>query len=408
MTDEMKKKESNLFIYDQYGENSMEPLGPCGIIPLMGSMDFSSKVNKHLRKRRTEYNIKANDDKSDSSGFLRSDYRINVDNVRFASGEGKAVINQTVRGHDIFIISDVLNHSCTYKFFGKTSYMSPDEHYQDLKRVILAISGKARRVNVIMPFLYEGRQHRRNTRESLDCAHMLCELYSLDVANIITFDAHDSRVANAIPLGGFENVKATYQLIKSMIRNIKDLDISDDNLMVVSPDEGGISRAMYMASMLESQLGTFYKRRDYTKVEKGRNPIVAHEFLGEDVKGKDIIIVDDMIASGESMIEIAKELKSKNARRVFCAASFGLFTEGPESFDKAYEEGIINKVFSTNLIYRPPYLVDAPWYVDVDMSRFVALIIDAINHDASLSVLMDPTTKIRSLVKRIKENKSRK
>lgn len=396
-----KRKDSNFYIYDQYGDNTMEPVGPCGIIPLRSSADFAEKVNYFLHSRRIEYQCAKPDSHSDN-GFLRNDYRISVDNVRFASGEGKGVINQTVRGHDIFILVDVLNHSCKYRFFNKENYMSPDDHYQDLKRIILAISGKARRVNVIMPYLYEGRQHKRNSRESLDCARMLEELYELGVANIITFDAHDPRVANAIPLGGFENVSATYQVIKSMVKNIPDLKLSDKKLMVVSPDEGGISRAMYMASMLETELGTFYKRRDYTKIIIGRNPIVAHEFLGEDVKGKDIIVVDDMIASGESMIDIARELKKKKANRVFCVATFGLFTEGVGPFNKAYEDGIINKVFSTNLIYRPTELLESPWFVDVNMSKFVALIIDAINHDASLSSLMDPTNKIKNLMQRIK------
>jgi len=398
-----KKREASFYIYDQYGDNNMEPVGPCGIIALKGSTEFSEKVNSHLYKRRMEYKCSKPDHFVDSNGFFRSDYRIEIDNIRFSSGEGKGVVNQTVRGHDIFILTDVLNHSCTYRFFDKENFMSPDDHYQDLKRIILAISGKARRVNVIMPYLYEGRQHKRNSRESLDCAHMLSELYNLGIANIITFDAHDPRVANAIPLGGFENVRATYQVIKSLLKNIEGLDLDDNKLMVVSPDEGGISRAMYMASMLETQLGTFYKRRDYTTVVNGRNPIVAHEFLGDDVEGMDIIIVDDMIASGESMIDIASELKSKKAKRVFCVATFGLFTEGVAEFDKAYENGIIDKVFSTNLIYRSPELLNSPWFVDVDMSKFVALIIDAINHDASLSALMDPTTKIKSLVSRIKQ-----
>lgn len=398
MPEENYNNESCYFNYDQYGDNKMEPIGPCGIIALKGSWDFSKDVNDHLRRRRMEYQCFNPDETEDFTGFIRSDYRIKVDNFRFSSGEGKGVITQTVRGHDIFILVDVLNHSRTYEFFGKTNYMSPDDHYQDLKRIILAISGKARRVNVIMPFLYESRQHHRNARESLDCAYMLEELYKLGVANIITFDAHDSRVANAIPLGGFENVPAAYQIIKAMFKTTPDLDISHGKLMVVSPDEGGISRAMYMASMLEAPLGTFYKRRDYTQVINGKNPIIAHEFLGDSVEGQDILIVDDMISSGDSMIDIARELKERKANRVFCAVTFGLFTEGVEMFNKAYEEGLITKVFSTNLIYRTPELLAAPWFVDVDMSKFIALIIDAINHDASLSTLMDPTTKIRALI----------
>ncbi len=398
MTNKSITCESNYFIYDQYGENSMEPVGPCGIIPLKGSSEFSEKVNWYLHQRRMEYLSGKPNHSISNPGFFRSDYRIGVDTLRFSSGEGKAVISQTVRGHDIFIVTDVMNHSCKYKLFGKTNFMSPDDHYQDLKRVILAISGKARRVNVIMPFLYESRQHKRNSRESLDCAYMLEELHSLGVANIITFDAHDDRVANAIPVGGFENVPTSYQIIKAMLRTIPDLNISDGKLMVVSPDEGGISRAMYMASMLGAPLGTFYKRRDYARVVNGRNPIIAHEFLGENVEGLDILIVDDMISSGDSMLDIARELKSRKANRVFCAVTFGLFTEGISLFQKAYEEGLISKVFATNLVYRSPELKNAPWFVEADVSKFVALIIDAINHDASLSKLMDPTAKIRTLI----------
>lgn len=402
MTSKSNSGDTSYFIYDQYGENSMEPVGPCGIIPLKGSWDFSEKVNWYLHQRRMEYQNSKPEHPITSPGFFRSDYRIGVDTLRFSSGEGKAVISQTVRGHDIFILADVMNHSCTYKMFSKTNFMSPDDHYQDLKRVILAISGKARRVNVIMPFLYESRQHKRNSRESLDCAYMLEELSNLGVANLIAFDTHDDRVANAIPVGGFENVRSAYQIIKAMIRTVPDLNVTNGNLMVVSPDEGGISRAMYMASMLGAPLGTFYKRRDYTKVVNGRNPIIAHEFLGDNVEGMDILIVDDMISSGDSMLDIARELKGRKANRVFCAVTFGLFTDGVEIFQKAFEEGLISKVFATNLIYRSPELLSAPWFVDVDMSKFVALIIDAINHDASLSKLMDPTAKIRTLINHTK------
>lgn len=386
------------YIYNQYGNNRMMPLGPVGIIPLLGSAEFTEKVNSFLCLRRTEY-LEVQPDAADNiAGFIRNDYRLNVSTLRFSSGEGKAVLNNTVRGHDIFIITDVMNHSCTYCMFGEPNRMSPDDHYQDLKRVILAISGKARRINVVMPFLYESRQHKRNTRESLDCAAMLEELYDLGVANIITFDAHDDRVANAVPTGGFENIGAAYQIIKAMFRSIPDLDIEEGKLMVVSPDEGGIPRAMYYASMLGVPLGTFYKRRDYTKVVNGRNPIIAHEFLGESVEGLDILIVDDMISSGDSMIDLARELKERKANRIFCAVTFGLFTEGLELFQKAYEDGAIYRVFATNLIYRRPELLKAEWFVDVSMAKFVALLIDAINHDASLSTLIDPTEKIRKLL----------
>ncbi|MDD2374264.1 MAG: ribose-phosphate pyrophosphokinase [Eubacteriales bacterium] len=379
----------------------MSPVGPIGIIPLIGSAEFSSKVNSFLVQRRTEYMELRPEVNEIYPGFMRQDYRIQVSNVRFSSGEGKAVINNTVRGHDIFIISDVMNYSCTYKMHGLINHMSPDDHYQDLKRVILAISGKARRINVIMPFLYESRQHKRNARESLDCAHMLEELYSLGINNVITFDAHDDRVANAVPTSGFESIPSAYQIIKALFKTTPDLNVKDGKLMVVSPDEGGISRAMYYASMLGVPLGTFYKRRDYTKVIDGRNPIMAHEFLGDTVEGMDIIVVDDMISSGDSILDIARELKGRKANRIFCATTFGLFTEGLDQFNKAYEQGLISRVFACNLIYRRPELLEAPWFVDVDASKFVALLIDAINHDASLSTLMDPTVKIRSLLEKI-------
>lgn len=382
--------------YNQYGDNPMAPVGPIGIIPLKGSVEFSEMVNHFLNNRRSEYQQQQLINKY--PGFFRADYRIQVDNTRFSSGEGKAVIANSVRGHDLFILSDVMNFSCTYKMFGLENNMSPDDHYQDLKRVILACSGKARRINVIMPFLYESRQHKRNARESLDCAFALEEIYNLGVANIITFDAHDERVANAIPTSGFESLSAAYQIIKALFRAIPDLDLSDGKFMVVSPDEGGITRAMYMASVLGVPLGTFYKRRDYTQVINGRNPIVAHEFLGDSVEGMDILIIDDMISSGDSILDIAREMKERGARNIYCAVTFGLFTEGVDHFQKAYEENVITKVFATNLIYRRPELLNAPWFYDVNVTKFVALLIDAINHDASLSNLINPTEKIQNLL----------
>ena len=382
--------------YNQYGANPMAPVGPIALVPLKGSVEFTDKVNWYLSTRRSEY--QEQEFVSKYPGFYRKDYRIAVENTRFSSGEGKAVIQSSVRGHDLFIISDVTNFSCTYKMFGQENHMSPDDHYQDLKRVILACSGKARRINVIMPFLYEGRQHKRNSRESLDCAFALEEIYGLGVENIITFDAHDERVANAIPTSGFESLSATYQIIKEMYRSIPDLHFTEDRFMVISPDEGGISRAMYFASILGVPLGTFYKRRDYTRVVNGKNPIIAHEFLGESVEGYDILIVDDMISSGDSMLDIAREMKNRGARNIYCAVTFGLFTEGINKFNEAYEQGLISKVFATNLIYRRPELLAAPWFADVNMSKFVALLIDAINHDSSLSNLIKPTEKIRKLL----------
>lgn len=388
--------------YNQYGENPMAPVAPIGLIPLKGSVEFTEKVNYYLTTRRSEYQQEALVSKY--PGFYRQDYRIDVENARFSSGEGKAVIKNTVRGHDLYIISDVMNPSITYKMYGQMNHMSPDDHYQDLKRVILACSGKARRINVIMPFLYESRQHKRNARESLDCAFALEELYNLGVANIITFDAHDERVANAIPLSGFESLPSNYQIIKEMYRQIPDLSFTKGKFMVVSPDEGAIGRAMYYASILGVPLGTFYKRRDYTTVVNGRNPIIAHEFLGDSVEGMDILIVDDMISSGDSMLDICRGMKERGARKVFCAVTFGLFTEGIDNFNKAYEEGLFDKVFATNCIYRRPELLEAPWFADVNMCKFVALLIDAINHDASLSNLINPTEKIKKLLKEKGEN----
>jgi len=384
--------------YNQYGDNPMAPVGPIGMIPLKGSVEFTNSVNFFLNKRRSEY--QEHQLISKYPGFYRNDYTIDVDNTRFSSGEGKAVIAHSVRGHDLFIISDVMNFSCTYKMFGLENNMSPDDHYQDLKRVILACSGKARRINVIMPFLYESRQHKRNARESLDCAFALEEIYGLGVENIITFDAHDERVANAIPTSGFESLSAAYQIIKAMFRELPDLDLSEGKFMIVSPDEGGIMRAMYMASVLGVPLGTFYKRRDYTTVINGRNPIIAHEFLGDSVEGMDILVVDDMISSGDSILDIAQEMKDRGARNIYCAVTFALFTEGIENFAKAYDDGLLSKVFATNLIYRRPELLASPWFVDVNLSQFVALLIDAINHDASLSNLINPTEKIRLLLEK--------
>ena len=370
--------------YNQYGENPMAPIAPIGLIPLKGSVEFTEKVNYYLTTRRSEYQQEAFVSKY--PGFYRQDYRIEVENARFSSGEGKAVIKNTVRGHDLYIISDVMNPSITYKMYGQLNHMSPDDHYQDLKRVILACSGKARRINVIMPFLYESRQHKRNARESLDCAF------------IITFDAHDERVANAIPLSGFESLPSNYQMIKEMYRQIPDLSFTKGKFMVVSPDEGGIGRAMYYASILGVPLGTFYKRRDYTTVVNGRNPIIAHEFLGENIDGKDVIIIDDIISSGESMLEVARKLKELKARRIFVCCSFGLFCNGLEVFDEAYNDGVFEKVYTTNGIYQPPELLEKPWYESVELSKYLAYFLDTINHDLSVSSLLDSSSKIHQLL----------
>ena len=332
----------------------------------------------------------------------RDSYLINARVPRFGTGEAKGIIEDSVRGSDLYLLVDVCNYSLTYSLCGHTNHMSPDDHFQDLKRVIAAVGGKARRITVIMPFLYESRPHKRTARESLDCALALQELTKMGVENIITFDAHDPRVQNAIPLHGFETVQPTYQFVKGLLSSVDDLSIDSQHMMVISPDEGGMSRAIYMANVLGLDIGMFYKRRDYTKVINGRNPIIAHEFLGSDVEGKDMLIVDDMISSGDSMLEVATELKARKARRIFIFSTFGLFTSGLEKFDRAYEEGVISRVFTTNLVYQTPELLDRPYYVSCDMSKYVALIIDTLNHDVSISDLLDPYERIRNLVEKYK------
>ena len=313
-------------------------------------------------------------------------------------------MNESVRGDDLYLMVDVCNHSLTYSLSGKVNHMSPDDHFQDLKRVIAAVGGKARRINVIMPFLYESRQHKRSGRESLDCALGLQELTAMGVENIITFDAHDPRVQNAIPLHGFETIQPAYQFIKNILRNAPDMKLDKDHLMVISPDEGGMGRAIYMANNLGVDMGMFYKRRDYSTIIDGRNPIVAHEFLGADVKGKDMIIIDDMISSGESMLDVAKELKRRKARKVFVCATFGLFTNGLQKFDEYYENGLIDRVLTTNLVYQSADLLSRPYYIDVDMSKYIALIIDKLNHDASISGLLDPADRIQKVIKKFKNH----
>lgn len=375
------------------------PVGSLGIIPLKGCEKLGGKVDKYLVKWRTE---RENEHKNSLafSGYQRDSYIIQTRVPRFGTGEAKGEILESVRGDDLYLIVDVTNYSMTYSLCGQENHMSPDDHYQDLKRIIAAVGGKARRITVIMPFLYESRQHKRTARESLDCALALQEMVEMGVDNIITFDAHDARVQNAIPLHGFETVSPTYQFIKGLLNNVHDLTIDSNHMMIISPDEGGMSRAIYMANVMGLDMGMFYKRRDYTKVVNGRNPIVAHEFLGSNVEGKDVIIVDDMISSGESVLEVATDLKKRKANRIFVASTFGLFTNGLERFDKAYEDGLIYRVLTTNLIYQRPELLEKPWYISCDMSKYIAYIIDTLNHDSSISDLLNPLDRIHSIISR--------
>ena len=378
------------------------PYGTLGIIPLKSCSAMGEKVDEYLVNWR-EQREHENQSNIAFSGYKRDSYVVSASTPRFGSGEGKGVLNDSVRGYDLYIMVDVCNYSIEYSLCGNTNHMSPDDHYADLKRVIAAAGGKARRINVIMPFLYESRQHKRSGRESLDCSLMLQELTAMGVENIITFDAHDPRVHNSIPLKGFESVSCTYQFIKYLLLGVDDLHIDSEHMMVISPDEGGMGRAVYFANVLGLDMGMFYKRRDYTKIVNGRNPIVAHEFLGTNVEGKDVIIIDDMISSGESMIDVASELKKRGASRVFCATTFGLFTNGFDKFDEAYEKGIIDKILTTNLVYQPAELLSKPWYINVDMSKYMALLIDTLNHDSSISDLLNPVDRIQKRVKEYNE-----
>ena len=377
------------------------PIGRLGLIPLNSSAALGKKVDDYLVSwRKGRGNEFAEKYVAAYEGYERDSYIIQSQVPRFGSGEAKGIINESVRGDDIYILLDVCNYSLTYSLCGYTNHMSPDDHFQDLKRVIAAIGGKARRINVIMPFLYESRQHKRSGRESLDCALGLQELTAMGVENIITFDAHDPRVQNAIPLHGFETIQPAYQFIKNILRNAPDMKLDKDHLMVISPDEGGMGRAIYMANNLGVDMGMFYKRRDYSTIIDGRNPIVAHEFLGDDVTGKDVLIVDDMISSGESMLDVAKQLKERNAGRVFVCTTFGLFTDGFDKFDEYYNKGYISKVITTNLTYLPPELYEKPYFVKADMSKFIALIIDSLNHDVPISSVISPTDKIHALLEK--------
>ena len=382
-----------------YEEKQIEtiPVGPLGLIPLKSCEDLGKKVDAWLVEWRKERESEHTTTIA-FAGYQKDSYIIGAKTPRFGSGEAKGELTESVRGDDLYIMVDVCNYNMTYTMNGLKNHMSPDDHYQDLKRVIAAVGGKGRRINVIMPFLYESRQHKRTGRESLDCAMALRELVDMGVENIITFDAHDPRVQNAIPLKGFETVQPIYQFIKYLLKNEKELEIDSDHMMVISPDEGGMGRAVFFANVLGLDLGMFYKRRDYTKIINGHNPIVAHEFLGASVEGKDVIIVDDMISSGESMLDTAKELKRMKARKVFICTTFGLFTGGLKKFDEYYENGIIDRVLTTNLVYQTPELLSKPYYINVDMSKYIALIIDNLNHDASLSDLLNPTGRINRLL----------
>ena len=381
------------------------PAGTLGLVPLESCREIGEKIDEYLVKWRDTRQHEHKDTIA-FKGYQRDSYVVKALVPRFGTGEAKGVIKQSIRGYDLFLMVDVTNYSLTYSVCGHENHMSPDDHYQDLKRVIAAVGGKARRITVIIPFLYESRQHKRTSRESLDCAIALQELIAMGVDNIITFDAHDPRVQNAIPLNGFETVQPAYQFIKGICNEVKDLQIDNEHMMVISPDEGGTGRAVYLANVLGLDMGMFYKRRDYSKVVDGRNPIVAHEFLGSSVEGKDVFIVDDMISSGESMIDVATELKKRKANRIFVISTFGLFTNGLAKFDKAVADGTIFKVVTTNLTYQTPELLSKPYYINCDMSKYIAYIIDTLNHDTSISDLLDPYDRIQRLISKYKADQN--
>ena len=363
---------------------SSELYGELSVIGMRGCEEFTKQVDRYLMEWRSSVHS----------------FVVEADCPRFGSGEAKGALHQSMRGHDVFIVSDCFNYGVTYKMYERIVPMSPDDHFQDLKRIIAAIAGKARRISVIMPMLYEGRQHKRSSRESLDCALALQELVNMGVENIITFDAHDARVQNAIPLSGFENVRCTYQMIKALVKNVPGLSLNRNDIAVVSPDEGGMNRCIYYSSVLKLDLGMFYKRRNYSVIIDGKNPIEAHEYLGQSVEGKDIIVVDDMISSGGSIIEVAQKLKARGAKRIFVFATFGLFCNGLDIMDKAYADGLIDKIFTTNLVYRPQELLDRPWYCEVNMCKYVSLMIDTLNHDESISTILNPANRIHAFIDR--------
>lgn len=381
------------------------PVAPIRIAALAGCRELAEEVDKKLVKFRKEL-VAAKKSTIIPQGYAEKSFLVDCECPRFGTGEGKGYIKESVRGTDLYIMVDVTNYSLTYSVCGHENHMSPDDHYQDLKRIISAATGKAHRINVIMPFLYEGRQHRRTKRESLDCALALRELSAMGVSNIITFDAHDPRVQNSIPLKGFDNFFPTYQFLKALVKNVPDFKLDNDHLMIISPDEGAMSRAVYFSNILGVDMGMFYKRRDYTQIVNGRNPIVAHEFLGSSVEGKDVIIIDDMISSGDSIIEVATELKRRKAKRIFAAATFGLFTNGLDKFDQAYEDGTISGILTTNLIYQTPELLSRPYYINCDMSKYIALIIDTLNHDGSISSILSPDERIQHVLQKYKNGET--
>lgn len=358
--------------------------GELSVIGLPGSESFVQQVDRYLREWRKS---------GEGETFLSG-----VECPRFGTGEAKALLHESMRGHDVYLFCDAFNYGVTYEMYGRQVPMSPDDHFANLKRTIAALAGKARRISVIMPMLYEGRQHKRSARESLDCAVMLQELDTIGVKNIITFDAHDPRVQNSVPFCGFDDVRPTYQMLKALVREYPDISLDKEDIVIISPDEGAMGRCMYFSSVLGLDIGMFYKRRDYSKIVNGRNPIVAHEYLGSDLAGKDVIIVDDMISSGDSLIDVALQLKEKGAKRIFNFATFGLFTDGLEKFDRAYEEGVFTRIFTTNLVYQTPELLQRSWYAQVNMCKYVAYIIDTLNHDATISNLLNPVQRIHKLL----------
>ena len=385
--------------------NETIPVGDLGIIPLESCSELGKKVNDYIvswRKEREGEHMST----IHFAGYQNDTFIIDAKCSRFGSGEAKGTINESVRGKDLYLLVDVTNYNIKYSLCGHENRMSPDDHFADLKRIISAAAGKAHRINVIMPFLYESRQHKRSKRESLDCALALRELANMGVENIITFDAHDPRVQNAIPLGSFDNVQPTYQFLKALCKSVPDIQLDKEHLMIISPDEGATGRAVYYSTVLGVDMGMFYKRRDYSTIVNGRNPIICHEFLGDSVEGKDVLIIDDMISSGESMLDVARELKRRKAKRVFCISTFGLFTNGLDKFDQCYEEGVIEKVITTNLTYQRPDLFEKPWYVSADMSKYIAILIESINHDTSISKLIDPAARIKARLEEYKQTRT--